>query len=138
MEVISKEELLNRKFDSLTMKDLRRFILENPQMEDSTPVMVQRIEDIYFEGRDWNGGRVNGWKVYLVEGEFWYSMERLNENMEEEIKNRKDGGEWQYPKIENPEEHKVEMSDGLKEQFHSSFCITKENDDSVILIYNHY
>jgi hypothetical protein len=65
-------------------------------------------------------------------------MEKLNKNMDEELIRREKGKKQQYPKIENPLSHKVEMTDELKEQFFPSWCITKEEDNSAVLICNHY
>lgn len=131
MNILTKEKLKERNNHGLTMKELRNFVNSNPQIEDETPVLCERIQDSYFD-------KENGWEVYLVEGYWWYSMEELNKNMDEEIIRREKGKKQQYPKIENPLTHKVEMTDELKEQFFPSWCITKENDDSVVLIYNHY
>lgn len=130
MKKIKKKELLDSKYQGLKMKDLRRFVENNLDITDETPVLCQRIEDYYFDE--------GSWSVYLVEGEWWYSMERLNKNMDKEIVRRKNGEEEQYPKIKNPLKHKVKMNDSLKEQFFQSWCITKENDNSTVLIYNHY
>jgi hypothetical protein len=44
----------------------------------------------------------------------------------------------QYPKIKTPIAHKVKMTDELKEQFHPIWYITKEKDNSAVLICNHY
>lgn len=131
MNILTKEKLKERNNHGLTMKELRNFVINNPQIEDATPVLCERIEDVYFD-------KENGWDVYLVEGYWWDSMEKLNKNMDEEIIRREKRLKKQYPKIENPLTHKVEMTDELKEQFFPSWCITKEQDNSAVLICNHY
>jgi len=104
MNTYTKEELINSPFHSLTMKDLRRFVNGNPQIKNDTKVLCQRVEDIYFNGSEFRGNEIDGWKVYLVDNDIYYGIE--------------------------PDEE--------KDQFFPSFCITKENDDSLIYIYNHY
>lgn len=137
MNKYTKEELLKAKFDTLTMKDLRKFVNTNPQIKDSTKVLCERIEDVYFEGREWNSEKIEGWKVYLVEGYNYWSTSQFNDKMKLEIENRKiEKGE--YDEKLNPEECIVELTDEYKEQFFTSHCISKENDDSLIYIYNHY
>lgn len=131
MNILTKEKLKDFNNHGLTMKELRKFVNDNPQIEDTTPVLCERIEDSYFN-------KNNGWGVYLVKGEWWYNMQKLNEDMDEEVIRRKKGKKKQYPQIEDPLKHKVEMTDELKEQFFPSWCITKEADNSVIFIYNHY
>jgi hypothetical protein len=132
MQTITKEELLSGNGHSLTMKDLRRFVKENPQIKDEAPVLVERIKDFYFDK--------GSWKVYLLEGYWYYSMLQRNQSMQREIERRKNGEESQYPGIEDPEKHiiKVEDFDDLKDQFFEGWCISKEKDDSTVLIYNHY
>jgi hypothetical protein len=131
MNILTKEKLKERNNHGLTMKELRNFVENNPQIKDATPVLCERIEDLYFD-------KENGWEVYLVKGEWWNTIKEMNKNMDEEIIRRKKKLKKQYPKIENPLTHKVEMTDELKEQFFPSWCITKEKDNSAVLICNHY
>lgn len=138
MNVITKEELLSKSTHRLTMADLRKFVYDNPQILDTAPVMCERIEDSYFNPREWAGGKSEGWRVLLEEGEHYTSMRKLNENMDEEIIRREKGEEQQYPRIENPEEHKVELTDELKEQYFESWCISKSKDNSIVYVCNHY
>ncbi len=137
MNTITKEELLARKYDCLTMKDLRRFIKENEDISDSTPVLTERIEDVYFDGREWSGSKINGWNVYLVEGYNYWNASQFNDSMREEIKNR-NLGKGEYSEKLNPSEAIVELTDDLKEQFFTAHCISKDKDGEVVLIYNHY
>ncbi len=148
MNKITKEELLNSTAHGLTMKDLRRFINNNPQISDDAPVMVERVEDKYFNGVDISGmqgdsgvlpkgSKSEGWKVLLVEGYGYWNASQFNDKMYKEIENRK-LGKGEYSEKLNPKEAIVELTDDLKEQFFPSFCITKSTDDRLVYIYNHY
>lgn len=138
MNIITREELLSKTHHRLTMGALRKFVLNNPDILDTAPVMCERIEDSYFNPREWAGGKSEGWRVLLEEGENYHSMKKLNQNMEEEIIRREKGEELQYPKIQNPEEYKVELTDDLKDQYFESWCISKSKDNRIVYICNHY
>lgn len=140
MKVISKEQLLTKykKSDGLKMKDLREFIEKNKDISDDAPVMCERIEDSYFDGREFNGERVDGWDVYLVSDYWYYSAKRMNENMEQEILDRAAGKEPQYPKIENPQEYIIELTDDLKNQYFHSWCINHDKEKEIVFIHNNY
>ena len=137
MNTYEKQELIDAKFDTLTMKDLRKFVAKNPQIKDNTKVLVERIEDVYFEGKEWNNKQIDGWKVFLVEGYNYWNTSDFNEKMREEIKNR-EIEKGKYSKKLNPQEAIVELTDDLKEQFHPASCITKDNNEDFVYIYNHY
>ena len=103
----TKEELIEAKFQGLTMGDLAVFVYKNPQIPRDAKVLVERIQDVYFEGVDISGmnsakgilpkgSKSEGWKVLPVKGE---------------------NGE---------------------EQFFPAWCISKENDNSIVYIFNHY
>lgn len=138
MNKYTKEELISAKFDCLTMGDLTEFVYNNPQIPRDTKILVERVTDNYFDGFGFGGKEVEGWKVLPVKGEHYYNEKRLNDDMAQEIKDRKNGKEKQYPKIENPEDYIVELTDDLKEQFFPAWCITKDNEEDFIYIYNHY
>lgn len=129
MNKITKQELLNSKSDKLTMKDLRKFVENNTDIIDSTPILIERIEDKYFEDK--------GWKVLLVEGWNYSMIKEFNEKMKLEIELRK-LGRGEYDEKLNPEECISELTDDLKEQFFPAWCISKDNDNSVVYIFNQY
>lgn len=135
VNVIEREDLKARKMDGLTMKDLRKFVESNKDLPDDTKVLVERITDYYFEGKELNGFKSNGWKVLLVNGEIYYNTLEMNKRMEEE-KLRRDKGEIHYPLIEDPDDYITEITDSFKDQFFRAWCITK--DDDFIYIHNHY
>jgi hypothetical protein len=79
MNVYTKEEILNlgEECYGLTVAELLNFIQENNIPPDA-PVLIQRVEDKYYEGFDVSGMRgpggiipegtkSNGWKVYPKE-----------------------------------------------------------------------
>ena len=82
MKKLSREELSNQ-HHFLSVGDLKKFLRDNPDLTDDAPVVVERIEDIYFKN--------NGWGVYLKEGDSYYWKSKLNEDMKEEIERRKSG-----------------------------------------------
>jgi hypothetical protein len=65
---MNKEEFLSKTNHSLRMKDLRKFVENNKDLPDDAPCVVERVEDSYFEGREWNGIQIKGWDVLKVEG----------------------------------------------------------------------
>ena len=149
MNKYTKQGLVEAKFQGLTMGDLAEFVYKNPQIPRDAKVLIERIEDIYFEGVDISGmnstkgilpkgSKSDGWKVLLVEGENYYNTKNFNEVMLQEIEDRKNGKESNYPKIDNPNDYIVELTDNFKEQFFPAWCISKENDDSLVYIFNHY
>ena len=149
MNKYTKEELINDKSHGLTMGKLAEFVYKNPQIPRDAKVLIERVEDVYFEGVNISGmnsvkgilpkgAKADGWKVLPVEGENYCNAKDFNDAMLQEMEDRKNGEESQYPKIENPEEHIVELTDKLKEQFFPAWCISKENDDSIVYIFNHY
>jgi hypothetical protein len=66
---ITKEELTNRYQDYLTVGDLKNF-LNKHNLPDNAKVVVQRVEDIYYEKHNWG--------VYLKEGEHTLKDEQGN------------------------------------------------------------
>lgn len=73
MNVFTKEEVLNGA-PGLTVGELLKFIKEH-DIPDNAPVLVQRVEDMYYEGVDISGMRGSegilplgtksaGWRVY--------------------------------------------------------------------------
>lgn len=122
MNKIDKEQLLSEEFIrpyDFNMGELRRFVKENPQIEDRAPVMIQRVEDMYFTGFDFKGEQTTGWSVYLIEGDTSRMVKNFNKNKRGTIA-------------------EIPMDDELMDQFYSPHCITKENDNSIVLIYSHY
>lgn len=140
---MTKEELLNKTNHSLTMKDLREFVENNKDLDDNAPVVVERVLDLYFEGSEWNGKKIDGWSVLKVEGYQYHNSLEWNEKMRKEIELRK-VGKGEYEERLNPEEAffgEKELEE-MKEQFYQPHCITTEARDEpserIVYIYSHY
>lgn len=52
----------NHKHFNVSFGDLKRFVERNEDLDDNAVVLVQRVEDFYYDE--------NNWKVVLEEGEF--------------------------------------------------------------------
>jgi len=137
MNKYTKEELIEVKFDCLTMGDIAEFVYNNPQIPRDTKVLIERVNDNYFDGFGFQGKEVEGWKVLPVEGWNYSMIQEFNEKMKAEIELRK-LGKGEYDEKLNPEECISELTDDLKEQFFPAWCISKDRDENFIYIYNHY
>jgi len=138
MNVITKEELISKPRHSLTMGELCEFVYNNPQIPKDAPVMIERVEDTYFNKSEFNGQKLAGWRVLLVEGYQYHSAKQYQLDILQEIEDRKNGKESQYPNMVNPEDHIFEVGDDMKEQFYQPHCIVSDNDNSIVYIYSHY
>lgn len=129
--ILSKEDVLKYRH-YLTVGDLKKH-LETYKYNDYAKVIVERVEDVYYQ----NGG----WGVYLNEGQFYHEFSNFNKDMLNEIELRKTGKEPQYPGIENPLEYMRELGDDLKEQFTPAWCVsgrTQKEKLDLMFIYMHY
>ena len=133
---MTKEDLLNKKLH-FTMESLRRFVKENEDLGDDTPILIERVTDNYFEKRDFNDNEISGWDVLKVEGYHYHSSLAWNEKMQEEIERRERGEEPEY-EMENPSEFifAEKQLEEMKEQFYIGEGIT--TDKEIIYIYSHY
>ena len=135
---MTKEDLLNKPNHSLRMKDIREFVENNKDLEDDAPVIVERVEDSYFQERPWHDGTtIGGWDVLKVEGYHYHNSLEWNEKMQEEIERRERGEEAGYA-MDNPSIYlfgEKELEE-MKEQFYQPHCIT--TDKEIIYIYSHY
>ena len=135
---MTKEELLSKTGHSLRMKDLRKFVENNKEILDDAPIIIERVEDSYFQERPWHDGTtIGGWDVLKVEGYHYHSSLEWNEKMRKEIEIRK-VVEGEYGDDLNPLEAifgEKELEE-MKEQFYRPHCIT--TDKEVVYIYSHY
>lgn len=115
--IINLEDLERyRKSGFLTVGDLKEKIKNLP---DDGLVLVQRIEDIYYEE--------NHWGVVLKEGEHYHYGKQWNED----LASGKYKDMEKYPKA-NPEEWKTFTDDDLellKEQYHPAWSAVGYKDD---------
>ena len=133
---MTKKELLSKKLH-FTMESLRRFVKENEDLGDDTPILIERVTNNYFQKRDFNGNEISGWDVLKVEGYHYHSSLAWNEKIQAEIQRRERGEEPEYG-MENPSEFIFgeEKLEEMKEQFYIGEGIT--TDKEVIYIYSHY
>ena len=133
---MTKEDLLNKKLH-FTMESLRRFVKENEDLSDDTPVVIERVTDNYFQEREWNGSIIGGWDVLKVEGYHYHSSLEWNEKMQAEIERRERGEEPEYG-MDNPSEFifAEKQLEEMKEQFYIGEGITTCKE--IIYIYSHY
>ena len=141
MNELTKEDLIRfRDNNHLTVGDLKRMI-EKHNLPDNAIVLVERVEDKYFEGgcdisgmSSANGilpegSRSSEWGVYLVDGENHYYAKKYNEDVA--------NGEW-----EDKPPHPIYTEEQLrlcKDQFVPAWCCgpyKKEKD--IFLIHMHY
>lgn len=113
--ILTQEKLKDYKHH-LTIKNLKKMI---EGMPDDGLVLVQRIEDFYFENCHWG--------VILKEGEEYHYAKKWNEKLASGEYDDKD----KYPNA-NPEEWKPYSNEDLeltKEQYHPAWCVVKYKDD---------
>ena len=129
---MSQKELQRfRKGGYLTVGKLKEFLAET-NLPDTALVLVQRVEDKYYEK--------HGWDVYLKEGYHFHSHVEMNKNMQDEIERRARGEEPEYPKIDDPSKYICSEEDvvHLKEQYHPAWCCVHYSDDEELFIDLHY
>jgi hypothetical protein len=112
-----------------TVGDLRKFLNEI-QLPDEGKVLVQRIEDSYYN--------TGGWGVVLKKGEFYHHAKETNRKIESgEFYNKKE-----YPKLTDEKIKSMFSSDEdlkfLMEQYHPAWCPVKYKDDNNLYLDLHY
>lgn len=127
VEELTKEKLKSYT-DFLTVGKLKEFLDKN-KLPDDAIVVVQRVQDVYYEKHHWG--------VYLKKGFHTYNFEKRNED----IKSGKYFDKDNYPNIKK--ENLVPMTEEeLKEtmeQYHPAFCCVNYKDDEDILFIDlHY
>jgi len=123
----TKEELktLTTKHHYLTVGDLKKAIAD---LDDSVPVIVERVEDKYYE--------TGGWKVYKTENMFTHFLRKNNEL----IISGEYFNEDNYPdlKPENVVLATEEEINDAKDQFHPAFCANASLEKDLLFIHLHY
>lgn len=146
MNKISKEQLLSYK-GILTVGELKKHI-EKYNLSDDARIVIQRVEDVYFDGVDISGMRgcdeccvdgiyppgskAEGWSVYLKEGFDYCQALHMNTKMQNEIDSRLAGNEPKF-KAENPSKYIVELDDSYMDQYIPASGCAYYYDDSDIL-----
>ena len=118
---MSKEELLEYT-DNLTVGKLKEF-LNKHKLPDNAIVIVQRIEDVYYEK--------HGWSVYLKSGEYTNKIKKWNKD----VMAGKYSDEEEYPKLKGVDLKLYTESDihASKEQYHPVWCCVRYKDDKDVL-----
>ena len=126
----------------LTVGELRKALSEYP---DDAKVLVQRVEDQYYDGVDISGlggctdtedgtfpqgSKSDGWPVVLKKADFYHYCLGWNKQMDDEVEERAKGEIGQWP-FENPEKQKYtqEQLDAALDQYSPAFCVVKYKDD---------
>ena len=131
MKILTNEDLEDRNKipENLTVGRLKEALKNFP---DDAVVMIERVEDHYYEN--------NGWGVQLMENEAVKNAIDWNTEMEAEIALRVAGKEWEYDKVENPElcMYSQEEIESMKSQYHPAFCVTSYNGSKHLYINLHF
>jgi hypothetical protein len=147
MNEISRERLLSYN-NYLTVGALKEFITRN-NISDDALIVVQRIEDDYYEGIDISGMRgpdgvypegskTEGWGVYLKEGGAYHHAKRHNDDI--------DSGKYedkeQYPDLDTSKLKKYTEEElrELKDQYHPVWSPVRYNDEGndILFLDLHY
>lgn len=154
MNIYTKEDLEKTNHPRLTVKQLKDFIEKN-NLADDALVMIQRVEDMYYDGVDISGMRgcqytengifpegskSSGWLVYLKGGYHYHQQLKRNKEMLDEIERRQKGEESHYPGIEDPSKYIAteEQLNKLKEQYTPAHCPVVYSDEKHLFIDLHY
>jgi len=131
--VLNREDVLNDHHPQLTVGDLKRHITKN-EIPDSAPVLIERVEDTYYER--------NNWGVLLKGGYHYHQILKDNERTRQEIERRARGEEPHYPGIKDSDLaiiDRQEILDEFKNQYTPSWsCVKYEDEDSILFIDLHY
>ena len=127
MNKLEKKEI--QAMHGLTVGALRRFLMDHPEIEDDQPVLIERVEDVYFEK--------HGWGVYLKEGEAYHNALSFSSKMREEIERRKRGEEPEYG-MEDPSLYIKDPTEEDMNQYVRAWCCVKYKDDNALFIDLHY
>lgn len=144
MRELTKEEIERFRKHSFTFGALKKFMMDN-NIPDDTLVMVERVEDVYYEGGcDISGirgcpdtpdgifpegSRASEWGVYLVKDITYLSASHYNECIDNPEKYPEMVGKTKIP----DEELKTYMN-----QFHPSQACSYIEEDNILLIHVHY
>lgn len=125
---LSKEELVKKYDDYLTVGKLKE-VFKKQKLSDDALVLIERVEDFYFEN--------NHWSVYRYGGYWYWSSIRMNEKIDSGVFNDK----TQYPKMDDPEKYRTteEQLHEMKSQYRPAFCSFKDEEHPEFLFINlHY
>lgn len=120
---------------SWTVGQILRFI-EKHNIPDDALILLQRVEDKYFEKSEWNGVKMNGWTTIKKEGEQYHYLTRWNNDV--------DSGKYldkeEYPLMTEEYLKKAteEELENSKDQYYPCFSPVKYPNDDNIYLDAHY
>lgn len=131
MNKIEKTDLEKYRKSYLTVGRLRK-LLDNSDLGDDALVMIERVEDVYFEEHNW--------KVYPKDSHLCEWIRELNQKMRDDIERRERGEVSRFPELENPLEYIVgsEEMELYKSQYHPAFSAFMYADEKELFINLHY
>lgn len=114
-------------YHNLKLKDLRKLVANTYSMDENTPVLVERVEDKYFEK--------NGWSTYKGLNQFYHQGSKLREDLKKE--------NWMedYPDLLQKERDSIineTETDYYTDQFYAAWCIIADKENKIIKIHSHY
>lgn len=112
----------------LKLKDLRKLVANTYTMDEDTVVLVERVEDFYFEK--------NGWDTYKA-------LDGLNYSSRMDLKEDLLQDDWQeeYPKMTEEQRDSIinqSEADFYTEQFYAAWCVIADKENKIIKIHSHY
>lgn len=113
---ITKEELKKEYKSFMTVGELKEFISER-NINDDAKILVQRVEDIYYEKHNW--------AVYKKGGDVYQRALLFNKDIE---KNK-------FSSLKKVSEEELES---LKDEYTPAWCCVYYNDEDNLFIDLHY
>lgn len=131
MTKIDKEDLESYRTSYLTVGELRR-ILSDPEIKDDALVMIERVDDVYYEKCNWG--------VYFKDSYLWNAILKKNKELQDEIERRKRGESPKFSSIEDPVKYIVDESEinNYQDQYHPAFSAFMFKDEKELFIKLHY
>lgn len=127
LRILTRKDVLDKRYHTLTVGKLKKFF-EKHNMPDDAVVVVQRVEDRYYQN--------NNWGVYLKEGYRTYSAKNWNEGIKDEFLDKE-----KYPNIvpENLKPFTEEQIRDTLEQYTPAHApVFYANDPNILFIDLHY
>lgn len=122
---IRKEDLSSRYREYLTVKELREMLEKYP---DDAKILVQRIEDMYFQKYNWG--------VVFKEGDATRMTREFNEKLRDGTLSNKE----EYPELES-ERYRETTEEEMRiyhEQYHPVWCVVEYPNDENLYLDLHY
>lgn len=131
MTEIDKEDLESYRTSYLTVGKLRR-ILSDPEIKDDALVMIERVEDVYYEKHNWG--------LYLKDSYLWNIITEKNKELQDEIDRRKKGEMPRFTSIKDPAKYITDDAEraNYQDQYHPAFSACMFNDEKELFIKLHY